>query len=204
VNAVNAPAPQIGVLKAKLRFRGLVNLFRPYLLAGGGRQELPRDVMSRRAVSRWVTQYQHDEWNAFMAAHSDDGQWPPGPAGICLPWLVHTDIDKYHRCPVCHTMAGIRAQMEATGGYIRNRHVYTCSEFHHDDNGEIIPDWYPCGQRFSRRWYLPGYPSNGDGFRNRLRVLWFRRYQLNPQNRLWYWHTRARIRKALTHRKERK
>lgn len=109
---------------------------------------------TRRYVGNWITEWDRLEWQEFFEAYPDGaGADVPSPVGTRVPWIVHTDIDKAHRCPVCCTSGGIQDQMTEFGYPSQTRHVFTCER---------------CGQRFAHRWYLRSYPRNGDTLRNRI------------------------------------
>lgn len=134
---------------------------------------------SRGYVGDWITEWDRLEWQDWFAAHPDGaGPEVPRPVGTCVPWVVHADIDKAHRCPVCRDSGGIQDQMTAYGYPWRNRHVFTCTR---------------CGQRFAWRWYLPSYPHNGDTLRNRVagwsRHLGYKLEGLYP----WWGHTYRQV-----------
>lgn len=122
----------------------------------------------KRTVGKWVAEWNHLTWREDWdnRPEYEPGQMHESPVGASVPWLVHTDIDKAHRCPVCTTMAGIKDELEQYGYPGNDNHIYTCTI---------------CGQRFSRRWYLRSYPGNGDRFVNRVRLWWMWRKILTRQ-----------------------
>lgn len=118
----------------------------------------------KHAVGRWVREWNDLEWEEFWEEFPDGADYDPAtsPRSVSVPWVVHTDINKAHRCPVCCTGAGVWEEIEQHGYPRRNRHVFTCTR---------------CGQRFTDRWWLPGYPGNGDGYKNRMMtVVWWNRW----------------------------
>lgn len=96
---------------------------------------------SKRAMGKWVKEWHLEDRNLWFRR----GFTGPCPGYAAVPWLVHTDCDKRHRCPVCSTSGGWQNQMARTGGHIKRWHVYTCQA---------------CGQRASQRFYLREHPCD--------------------------------------------
>lgn len=153
----------------------------------------------RRKVGRWVREWLDAEWDAYLRLHDRPGVYmtDPGPATPVIPWLVHADCNKAHKCPVCKSYAGINEQLDATDGRVRYWHVYICEM---------------CGQRFARRFYLHEHPCDGhrweywDHFKLFWRTAWSQKYYHGPrwwthglsiriEHAVWDWQDRRKERK---------
>lgn len=149
------------------RDRRIFNTWRrpfPYLFA---RWEIVTEMGavswgSKRKVSRWVNQYYRED----LAEWERNG---PGPSYAAVPWLVHTNCDKRHRCPVCCHSGGFQGEMAATGGYIKDWHTYTCTI---------------CGQRTAKRFYLREHPC--DRCRPFSHIRWRVHYSRLRLSNWWY------------------
>lgn len=98
---------------------------------------------SKRKMSNWVKGWNDEEFAIWQHRGYPDYAYPEPYAAV--PWLVRTNCDKAHRCPVCGVSGGLQDQMNETGGYIKGWHVYTCQT---------------CGQRASKRFYLREHPCD--------------------------------------------
>jgi hypothetical protein len=146
------PDPPPRVERMPWRDRFTVNIWRrpfPYLLArwqiiipGMG----PAAWGSKARTGRWLKEWLDGQWDEhFIRYPMGGGRDHPGPDRPVIPWLVHADCDKAHKCPVCRSYAGIDDQLDRDGGRIRYWRMYTCQ---HD------------GQRFARRFYLREHPCD--------------------------------------------
>ena len=98
----------------------------------------------------------------------------PGPRRPVVPWPVHADCNKAHKCPVCGSYAGVYGQLEQTGGRVRYWRMYTCQRD---------------GQQFARRFYLREHPC--DRCRPFSHVRWrFRRARMDLDNWRYEWQRR--------------
>lgn len=85
-----------------------------------------------------------------------------------VPYLVHADLDKPHRCPSCHRSGA----SEVTNWKVKVWRAYTCPH---------------CGQRFARRLGLPWHPD-GWSYRcsTRIEIGWLR-FVARPAERAYWW-----------------
>jgi hypothetical protein len=129
----------------------------------------------RVRTGRWLKEWLDLEWaEHFRRYPMGGGRDHPGPGRPVIPWLVHADCNKAHKCPVCGSYAGIDDQLEQAGGRVRYWRVYTCQTD---------------GQRFARRFYLREHPCDrcrwSSHVRSRLRrARWHLRDQAARSRRL--------------------
>lgn len=145
----------------------------------------------KRSVSKWYQQWDREEWDDWL----NSGR--PAAHYAAVPWLVHADCNKAHKCPVCKSYAGINEQLDATDGRVRYWHVYICEM---------------CSQRFARRFYLHEHPCDGhrweywDHFKLFWRTAWSQKYYHGPrwwthglsiriEHAVWDWQDRRKERK---------
>lgn len=132
---------------------------------------------NKRHIGRLLLEWDKREWVIFQQSGGLEDPAREGPQTPVVPWLVHTDCDKRHRCPVCRHSGGFQEQMAQTGGYIRSWHVYTCQE---------------CGQRAANRFYLREHPC--DRCRPFSHIRWRLRHS-RMQFGNWLYEQRRKLRR---------
>jgi hypothetical protein len=100
----------------------------------------------RARTGKWLREWLDGEWDEhFRRYPAGGGRDHPGPSRPVIPWPVHADCNKAHKCPVCGSYAGIDDQLEQTGGRVRYWRMYTCQTD---------------GQQFAKRFYLREHPCD--------------------------------------------
>jgi hypothetical protein len=135
------------------RFRHPRRLLSPWVTQPSGS---PPRYGRKGALGKYLKRWLDSEWGDYWRRYPmGGGRDHPGPDRPVVPWPVHADCNKPHKCPACRSYAGVYDQLEQTGGHVRYWRMYTCQND---------------GQRFARRFYLREHPCDRCRVRDHIRL----------------------------------
>jgi len=161
------------------RLRHPQRLLRPWVMQA---PNSPPRYGRKGALGKHLGKWLDREWGEYERRHPPgDYRQHPAPRRPVVPWPVHADCNKAHKCPVCSSYAGVYDQLEQTGGRVAYWRMYTCQRD---------------GQRFARRFYLREHPC--DRCRMFSHVRWrLRRARMDLGNWWYEWRRRRGLTRPL-------